>query len=83
MNYERQILLTVIAAQKILLQDNAKRDSERICEELTYLFENLYLETELKYYHRYHGLSFESPEALLLIEEARQASGRAVASHTA
>jgi hypothetical protein len=68
--------------QKILLQDNTNRDPRRICEELTHLFENLYLETELKYYYRYNGLSFDGSEAALLIEEARQAGARAVASQT-
>jgi hypothetical protein len=81
MTPERQVLLTLSAAQKILFEGNvngAERDSGRICDKLTYLVENLFISQEMKDYQRKQGISLDGSDVAQLIEEAQQAADRAV-----
>jgi hypothetical protein len=81
MTSERQILLTLAAAQRILFRGNVnteERDTARICEKLTYLFENLYLSQDMKDYLHWHGVTLDSAEVMQLIAEATSAADTAV-----
>jgi hypothetical protein len=81
MTPERQVLLTLSAARKILFEGNvngAERDPGRICDKLTYLVENLLISQEMKDYQRKQGISLDGSDVAQLIEEAHQAADRAV-----
>lgn len=83
MTPQRQVLLTVLAAQKILMEANVndeQRNDAKTAARLTFLFENLYLDPAMKDYQRTLGLAFDDSAVALLVEEARQAADRELSS---